>query len=190
MKQSKKLWIALAVLFLVLLSVDSYGQRRKQYFRRQNASARHIGGMKSFDASFFLTEHGQQYRLGGMYYILTNNSVRAGFTYERATMFEENIDVARYTIDGGYAFTITDFNGVVFINALGGVNLQYSTSNEDRNFNFPQPFNVGLFLGPELEFFAGGGLSLFINGQQAFYFLDGWGRWQYNAGLGLRYNMK
>ena len=172
----------------ISLSANSQTRKRGNLFKTGVQRTRHLQGLKGIDLSYGLSEHGSVYGIGGMFYMLDNNSIRVKGLLENAEVFESNL--TRYSADINYAYSPVDLSGFVFVNLVGGMTVNYTSGNLTENLNVDNGINFGALAGIELEAFFAGMASFFIKVDQRVHVYSNYGRWRNYSVLGLRVNFK
>lgn len=186
----KFLYYLILIGFLSFFTHSANAQTRKtgNLFKSGVQRTRHLQGLKGADFSYGLSEHGRLYSLGGMFYMLDNNSVRVKGYYEDARVFGDRL--VRYTADFNYAYSPVDLSGFVFVNLIGGVTVNHTSGDLTENLSIDNGMNFGALAGIELEAFFAGMASFFIQVDQRVHVYANYGRWRNYSTLGLRINFK
>lgn len=176
------------ILFVLIFSANAQSRKRNNLFKSGVQRTRHLQGLKGIDLNYGLSELGQLYGVGGMFYMLDNNAIRVKGLYEDATLFGSSLK--RYTGDITYAYSPVDLSGFVFVNLLGGATINHSSGDFTENLNVDNGVNFGALAGIEVEAFFAGMLCLFIHVDQRVHVYGNYGRWRNYSVLGLRVNFK
>ncbi len=149
---------------------------------------RHLQGLKGGELLYGLSNHGEIFGVGGMFYMLDDNSIRVHGSFEQS----EIVDIAlqRYVLDISYAYTPIDISGFAFVNLLAGVTANYSMGKFFERQSPDEGINVGALAGLELEAFVAGMVSFFIKVDQRVHVYDNYGRWRNYSQVGLRVGFK
>lgn len=181
--------LILITVIVLMFCGSTLGQRRtNKVFKSGAQRLRHVQGYKGIDGSYGISQLGSLYSLGGMFYMLDNNSVRVKGLFENGSVVGNPLK--RYNVDVIYAYSPIDLSGFVFVNLLGGVcaNISYGAFGEELNIR--SGINFGALAGIEVEAFIAGTFSFFISADQRVHVYDNYGRWRNYSQVGLRYNFK
>lgn len=174
---------------LLTLCASAIGQRRQNnVFKTGAQRLRHVQGYKGIDGSYGISQLGSLYSLGGMFYMMDNNSVRVKGLFENGSVVGN--ELKRYNVDIVYAYSPIDLSGFVFVNLLGGAAANISHGVFGEELNIRSGINFGALAGIEVEAFVAGTFSFFISADQRVHVYDNYGRWRNYSQVGLRYNFK
>ena len=174
---------------LLTLCASAIGQRRQNnVFKTGAQRLRHVQGYKAMDLSYGISQVGSLYGIGGMFYMMDNNSVRVRGLFEDGEVVGNQL--RRYNVDITYAYSPVDLNGFVYVNLFGGATANISHGAFGEELNIRSGINFGALAGIEAEAFLFGMFSFFISADQRVHVYSNYGRWRNYSQVGLRYNFK
>lgn len=149
----------------------------------------HVQGVKGIELNYAHTLDGQGISFGYSSFLSEKSYLKGELLYDWGTDEDRNKDFSSITADFGGAYTLTNIDDYVYINAIGGATFSIEQVKEAEAYGTDSDFNFGAFVGTEIEGYISPKVALLVNANYRYRIKEAFGRTRWYLKFGIKLNL-